>query len=108
MPCWRRPSSGSARPRSMACWGRFSALLGVRLTTTVSVKLTASATSPRRVNDAGALLVSRAMAQDTISFARGAPSADILPKEAVRDAAARALAEDWQKALSYGTGIGHP
>jgi 2-aminoadipate transaminase len=48
------------------------------------------------------------MANETISFARGAPSADILPKEAVRDAAARALAEDWQKALSYGTGIGHP
>jgi DNA-binding transcriptional MocR family regulator len=48
------------------------------------------------------------MASDTISFARGAPSADILPKEAVRDAAARALGEDWQKALSYGTGIGHP
>ena len=55
-----------------------------------------------------ALLVSRAMAGDTISFARGAPSADILPHEAVRDAAARALAEDWEKALSYGTGIGHP
>jgi 2-aminoadipate transaminase len=48
------------------------------------------------------------MASDTISFARGAPSADILPHEAVRDAAARALAEDWEKALSYGTGIGHP
>jgi len=48
------------------------------------------------------------MASDTISFARGAPSADILPKEAVRDAAAAALAEDWEKALSYGTGIGHP
>jgi 2-aminoadipate transaminase len=48
------------------------------------------------------------MAPDTISFARGAPSADILPKEAVRDAAAKALAEDWEKALSYGTGIGHP
>jgi len=48
------------------------------------------------------------MAGDTISFARGAPSADILPHEAVRDAAARALAEDWEKALSYGTGIGHP
>jgi DNA-binding transcriptional MocR family regulator len=45
---------------------------------------------------------------DTISFARGAPSADILPKDAVRDAAAKALAEDWEKALSYGTGIGHP
>ncbi|HEY5815278.1 MAG TPA: PLP-dependent aminotransferase family protein [Solirubrobacterales bacterium] len=48
------------------------------------------------------------MAGETISFARGAPSADILPKDAVRDAAARALAEDWEKALSYGTGIGHP
>ncbi len=48
------------------------------------------------------------MAGDTISFARGAPSADILPRDAVRDAAATALAEDWQKALSYGTGIGHP
>ncbi|HXR29875.1 MAG TPA: PLP-dependent aminotransferase family protein [Solirubrobacterales bacterium] len=48
------------------------------------------------------------MANDTISFARGAPSADILPRDAVREAAAIALAEDWEKALSYGTGIGHP
>jgi 2-aminoadipate transaminase len=56
----------------------------------------------------GALLGSDAMAGDTISFARGAPSADILPREAVRDAAAAALASDWEKALSYGTGIGHP
>lgn len=48
------------------------------------------------------------MGNDTISFARGAPSADILPRDAVRDAAAVALAEDWEKALSYGTGIGHP
>jgi DNA-binding transcriptional MocR family regulator len=47
------------------------------------------------------------MAADTISFARGAPSADILPAEAVREAAATALADDWQKALSYGTGFGH-
>ena len=62
----------------------------------------------RRAGGGGALLVSRAMAGETISFARGAPSADILPQEAVRDAAARALAEDWEKALSYGTGIGHP
>jgi DNA-binding transcriptional MocR family regulator len=45
---------------------------------------------------------------DVISFARGAPSADILPREAVREAAAAALSEDWEKALSYGTGIGHP
>jgi 2-aminoadipate transaminase len=48
------------------------------------------------------------MAADTISFARGAPSADILPHQAVRDAAATALAEDWERALSYGTGVGHP
>jgi 2-aminoadipate transaminase len=48
------------------------------------------------------------MAAETISFARGAPSADILPHEAVREAAARALESDWAKALSYGTGIGHP
>ena len=45
---------------------------------------------------------------ELISFARGAPSADILPAEAVREAAAAALEHDWQKALSYGTGSGHP
>jgi DNA-binding transcriptional MocR family regulator len=48
------------------------------------------------------------MAADMISFARGAPSADILPVDAVRAAATKALADDWQRALSYGTGIGHP
>jgi DNA-binding transcriptional MocR family regulator len=48
------------------------------------------------------------MASDLISFARGAPSPDILPVEAVREAATKALADDWQRALSYGTGIGHP
>jgi DNA-binding transcriptional MocR family regulator len=47
------------------------------------------------------------VAERTISFARGAPSADILPHDAVREAAARALESDWQKALSYGTGRGH-
>ncbi len=60
------------------------------------------------IGEGRALLGSGRMANDTISFARGAPSADILPREAVRDAAAVALAEDWEKALSYGTGIGHP
>ncbi|MDQ2622417.1 MAG: PLP-dependent aminotransferase family protein [Actinomycetota bacterium] len=45
---------------------------------------------------------------DTISFARGAPSPDLIPVEAVRAATAKALADDWQKALSYGVGIGHP
>ncbi len=62
----------------------------------------------RRGRRAEPLLGSAAMANDTISFARGAPSADILPRDAVRDAAAVALAEDWERALSYGTGIGHP
>ena len=46
------------------------------------------------------------MAAELISFARGAPSADILPVEAVREAAQRALADDWKRALSYGTGEG--
>ncbi|MBN8866145.1 MAG: PLP-dependent aminotransferase family protein [Solirubrobacterales bacterium] len=45
---------------------------------------------------------------DTISFARGAPSPDLIPVEAVRKATVKALEEDWQKALSYGVGIGHP
>ena len=44
---------------------------------------------------------------ELISFARGAPSADLLPVEAVREAAARALDGDASVALSYGTGIGH-
>ena len=48
------------------------------------------------------------MAVETISFARGAPSADILPADAVREAAARTLESDWARALSYGTGRGHP
>src|SRR6266516_2060086 len=48
------------------------------------------------------------MPPDVISFARGAPSADILPRELVREAAARALESDWERALSYGTGRGHP
>jgi 2-aminoadipate transaminase len=45
---------------------------------------------------------------DTISFARGAPSPDLIPVDAVRTATAKALEDDWQKALSYGVGIGHP
>jgi 2-aminoadipate transaminase len=47
------------------------------------------------------------MAPDAISFARGAPSADILPHEMVREAAERALRDDWKRALAYGTGRGH-
>ncbi len=48
------------------------------------------------------------MAASMISFARGAPSADLLPVDAVRTAAAAALDQDATRALSYGTGIGHP
>ncbi len=44
----------------------------------------------------------------TISFARGAPSADLLPVDLVKEAAETALTEDATRALSYGTGIGHP
>jgi 2-aminoadipate transaminase len=48
------------------------------------------------------------MPPEVISFARGAPSADILPHDAVRQAASAALENDWERALSYGTGKGHP
>src|ERR671934_779029 len=58
--------------------------------------------------DARAHSYTRAVADELISFARGAPSTDILPVDAVREAAQRALTDDWKRALSYGTGIGHP
>lgn len=45
---------------------------------------------------------------ETISFARGAPSPDLIPVEAVRRAAETALDDDWKVALSYGLGNGHP
>lgn len=45
---------------------------------------------------------------ETISFARGAPSPDLIPVEAVRHAAQASLEDDWKVALSYGVGIGHP
>jgi 2-aminoadipate transaminase len=48
------------------------------------------------------------MTEGVISFARGAPSADILPVDHVREAAQRALSDDWERALSYGKGHGHP
>lgn len=55
------------------------------------------------------LIYSFRMTETTlISFARGAPSPDIMPVEAVREAAETALTEDWQRALSYGSGRGHP
>jgi len=45
---------------------------------------------------------------DTISFARGAPSPDLIPVDMMREATMRAFDNDWKTALSYGVGIGHP
>jgi 2-aminoadipate transaminase len=44
----------------------------------------------------------------TISFARGAPSIDIVPVDDLRAAADRALREDPVGTLSYGTSLGYP
>ncbi|MGH2854603.1 MAG: PLP-dependent aminotransferase family protein [Solirubrobacteraceae bacterium] len=45
---------------------------------------------------------------DTISFARGAPSLDIIDVEGLRDATARALANDPAGTTAYGTSVGYP
>ncbi len=47
------------------------------------------------------------MASDTISFARGAPSLDIVDVDGLRDAAARAFTNDPGGATAYGTSIGY-
>src|SRR6266576_3066884 len=47
------------------------------------------------------------MAADTISFARGAPSLDIVDVAGLKDAAARAFANDPGGATAYGTAIGY-
>jgi 2-aminoadipate transaminase len=44
---------------------------------------------------------------EPISFARGAPSVDIMPAEALRESASRALREDPAGALGYGVGSGY-
>jgi DNA-binding transcriptional MocR family regulator len=48
------------------------------------------------------------VSSDPISFARGAPSLDIVDVEGLRAAADRALSSDPAGALSYGTAIGYP
>jgi 2-aminoadipate transaminase len=47
-------------------------------------------------------------AASTISFARGAPSLDIVDVEGLRDAAARAFANDPGGTTAYGTAVGYP
>ncbi len=48
------------------------------------------------------------MADSTISFARGAPSLDIVDVEGLSKAAARAFANDPAGTTAYGTSIGYP
>jgi 2-aminoadipate transaminase len=48
------------------------------------------------------------MADSTISFARGAPSLDIVDVEGLREAAARAFVEDPGGTTAYGTAVGYP
>ncbi len=48
------------------------------------------------------------MAESTISFARGAPSLDIVDVEGLREAATRAFANDPAGTTAYGTSIGYP
>jgi DNA-binding transcriptional MocR family regulator len=48
------------------------------------------------------------MADSTISFARGAPSLDIVDVEGLREAAARAFANDPAGTTAYGTAVGYP
>jgi 2-aminoadipate transaminase len=48
------------------------------------------------------------MADQTISFARGAPSLDIVDVEGLREAAARAFTNDPAGTTAYGTSIGYP
>jgi 2-aminoadipate transaminase len=48
------------------------------------------------------------MAADTISFARGAPSLDIVDVEELKAAAARAFENDPGGATAYGTSVGYP
>jgi 2-aminoadipate transaminase len=48
------------------------------------------------------------MSTSTISFARGAPSLDIVDVEGLKDAARRAFESDPAGATAYGTSIGYP
>jgi 2-aminoadipate transaminase len=48
------------------------------------------------------------MADSTISFARGAPSLDIVDVDGLREAASRAFANDPGGTTAYGTSVGYP
>ncbi len=63
--------------------------------------------SRRRSDRRHPLAIVRAMPSDTISFARGAPSLDIVDVDGLRDAATRAFTNDPGGATAYGTSIGY-
>jgi 2-aminoadipate transaminase len=48
------------------------------------------------------------MAQSTISFARGAPSLDIIDVDGLREASTRAFTNDPAGTTAYGTSVGYP
>jgi 2-aminoadipate transaminase len=53
-------------------------------------------------------MASTGQAVETISFARGAPSLDIVDVEGLRESAERAFANDPGGATAYGTAVGYP
>jgi 2-aminoadipate transaminase len=53
-------------------------------------------------------MASTGQALETISFARGAPSLDIVDVEGLREAAQRAFANDPGGTTAYGTAVGYP
>jgi 2-aminoadipate transaminase len=53
-------------------------------------------------------MASTGQAVETISFARGAPSLDIVDVEGLREAAERAFANDPGGTTAYGTAVGYP
>jgi 2-aminoadipate transaminase len=62
----------------------------------------------RREGVAPARVSYAAMADSTISFARGAPSLDIVDVEGLREAASRAFVNDPGGTTAYGTSVGYP
>ena len=61
-----------------------------------------------RISFAPAMSASTTQPVQTISFARGAPSLDIVDVNGLREAAARALENDPAGATAYGTAVGYP
>ncbi len=62
---------------------------------------------PRPPRPSSSAIVGR-MSSSTISFARGAPSLDIVDVEGLRAAADRVFSEDPAGATGYGTSVGYP